>query len=100
MRSGDFPHARCEALVTGFVVTLVLPVHPDNPVDSLYPKNVDGRHYRDWLGSRPGVLSCIQVERNGTTTFDLTVRADACSMSPEQFVNDVRDCINRAGFQW
>jgi hypothetical protein len=90
MRSGNFPDARCEALVTGFVVTLVLPVHPDEPdVDSLYPKEVEGRPYRDWLESRPGVLWCMQVERNGTTTFD-----------PEQFANDIRDCINRAGFQW
>ncbi len=101
MKSGTAHEVCCKGEVTGFVVTIELPRHPDAPgLESLYPKAVEGKPYRDWLTSLPGVIHYMDVEREGFSGYDLFVRSAECPYAPEQFRQMVQDRLNQAGFQW
>ncbi|MDE1544108.1 hypothetical protein PTW32_01660 [Dechloromonas agitata] len=100
MRSGVFPDARCDVPIIGFVVSVVLPKHPDQPdFDNLYPRLADGGYFA-WMEQLPGVLSVMRCERDGGTVFDISVHADRCNKTPAAFAAYVRDTLNAAGFQW
>lgn len=101
MRSGMFPDAKSNVEVTGFVVTIKFPRHPDDPdFDSLYPQAVAGQPYTKWFESLPGVIHYMEVVREGFSGYDLFVRSADCPYTQEQFRQMVEDTLNRAGFQW
>lgn len=100
MRSGVFPEARCEVPIIGFVVSVVLPRHPDDPeFENLYPRLRNGG-YHNWMEKLPGVIGVLRHERNGGTVFDISVHAEKCGKTPEEFAKHVQDTLNEAGFQW
>jgi hypothetical protein len=101
MRTGLFPEARCAGNATGFLISVTMPPHPDEPeLDSLYPRSVNGMYYRDWLDSLPGVIAVMDGERDGSYQFDLAVRSNQCPYTAEQFAVYVQETLNRSGFQW
>lgn len=95
----EFVDAACSSAVTGFVVTLRMPFHPEDFEGCLTPKDVDGRYYKDWMYSLPGVLKVIGRWEN-CQEFLLLVDLDKATMGPEEFAQFVQDKVNAAGFQY
>lgn len=100
MRSGDFPGTLCVAQVNGFVVSIPLPKHPDDPgMDNLYPKEVDGMHPEHWLKKQPDVEHVFRY-REGAGVIDVVIIGQYSPEAQANYAQRLQDALNAAGFQW
>lgn len=100
MRSGDFPEALCVAAVNGFVVSIPLPKHPDDPeFDNLYPKEIDGIQGERWLRTQPGVQHVFRYRENASV-IDVVVVGNYSAEEQANYAQRLQDALNAAGFQW
>lgn len=100
MRSGDFPDALCVATVSGFVISIPLPKHPDAPeADNLYPKEIEGMHPERWLEKQPGVVHVFRY-RQGASVIDVVVIGSYSAEEQANYAQKLQDALNAAGFQW
>ena len=100
MRSGDFPEALCVASVNGFVVSIPLPKHPDDPeFDNLYPKLIDGVYPEHWLKQQPGVMDVFRY-RGGAGVIDVVVIGRFSPEEQANYAQKLQDALNAAGFQY
>ncbi len=100
MRSGDFPDASCAASVSGFVISIPLPKHPDAPeIDNLYPKKIEGMSVEHWLEKQPDVQQVFRY-REGASVIDVMVIGSYSADDQTKYARTLQDAINNAGFQW
>lgn len=94
-----YPNAQCSASVSGFVVRIWFPLHPDGE-DNLYPKPICGLQAREWLSRQAGVQSVVETSEGENYGYQVIVLA---AMSPDEqteYANFLRAALNSAGFCW
>lgn len=100
MRSGDFPGAMCSAAISGFVISLTLPRHPDDPEwDNLYPKEIEGQSAERWLKRQPHVQHVFR-NRENASVIDVVVVGPYSAEEQACYAQRLQDVLNAAGFQW
>lgn len=94
-----YPNAQCSASVSGFVVRIWFPLHPDGG-DHLYPKPIDGLHAREWLSRQAGVQSVFERSDGENYGYQVIVLADMSPDEQAEYANSLRGALNSAGFCW
>ncbi len=97
--TNKYPAAKCSASISGFVVQIWLPHHPD-VADHLYPKQIDGLHARAWLEGKPEVAYVFDRAEGDEYGYQVVVVAPMTPDEQAAYAADLQATINQAGFQW
>lgn len=94
-----YQNAQCSASVSGFVVRIWFPLHPDGG-DHLYPKPIGGLQAREWLSRQAGVQSVVETSEGENYGYQVIVLADMSPDEQAEYANSLRGALNSAGFCW
>jgi hypothetical protein len=94
-----YPNAECSASVSGFVVQIWFPLHPDGG-DHLYPKPLRGLHAREWLSQMPGVINVVERSEGDNYGYQVIILGEMSPREQAEYASLLRIAINFYGFSY
>ena len=91
------PDAECSASVSGFVVQIWFPRHPDGG-GHLYPKPIGGLNPREWLIQMPGVINVVERSEGDNYGYQVIILGEMSPQQQAEYANLLRIAITFAGF--